>query len=679
MFSKLSLTQKISTTGAILLFTSGVVNYLQFHNVISELKRKTNEAILVNTASISDAISEEFSRRYSEVQDLASFQVFRGNDLRSISKTLDQFVLTHSVYDLMMITDLGGHVVALNSLTADGSTLHSNESEYPNFSAQEWFQKTIKGESTVVAPQFNAWIEKLYGKSRYTNQFVTLIKDEAGKSNRVLIAFSNMKWLESILALRTQTIIKHEQSFSHLNLYLLARDGTLLSQFDGSSKDGSGFSHDSEILGKVNFVTNGNPAATALQKGESGQKQFSVKSRDSFLGYQPLVGSKALEEMKWGLVLDVPSSDMNSEIKKLEILNFFITVGTLLLLFFGAVLYFKSIGRFLTLKLGSFSDVSDVILKKSEELLNSSGDLSEANSEQSSAIQESVSALAEMSSMISQTNENTKSSLVSTTNIVDQSIAGKEIMKKLGQSMSSIAESNASLQEIAEIVSSISQKTSVINEIVFKTQLLSFNASIEAARAGQYGKGFAVVAEEVGNLAQMSGDAAREIEVLIANSEKKVDSTLGLIQRRVKEGTVVSVEAVNAFNGISSAIEIIKNQVKAIADATVQQDVGIAQAQKAMSLLDEAARRTSALANEMKVSSSTLEESSKKMSFNTFDMSKLVNGQRSTKFKAKTKDNHSDGDLSIASYSLDSADTQHIEVNPSSHISADDDSFKSAA
>ena len=55
---------------------------------------------------------------------------------------------------------------------------------------------------------------------------------------------------------------------------------------------------------------------------------------------------------------------------------------------------------------------------------------------------------------------------------------------------------------------------------MFKTQLLSFNASIEAARAGQHGRGFAVVAEEVGHLAQTSGKAAEEIRNLLEKQSK---------------------------------------------------------------------------------------------------------------------------------------------------------------
>ncbi|HYX33727.1 MAG TPA: methyl-accepting chemotaxis protein [Oligoflexus sp.] len=85
-----------------------------------------------------------------------------------------------------------------------------------------------------------------------------------------------------------------------------------------------------------------------------------------------------------------------------------------------------------------------------------------------------------------------------------------------------LSESNQKMSETISIIDKISEKTNIINNIVFQTKLLAFNASVEAARAGESGKGFAVVAEEVGNLAQMSGMAAQEINSLLKTSRSAV-------------------------------------------------------------------------------------------------------------------------------------------------------------
>ncbi len=78
------------------------------------------------------------------------------------------------------------------------------------------------------------------------------------------------------------------------------------------------------------------------------------------------------------------------------------------------------------------------------------------------------------------------------------------------------------LRIVSDLIGQIEQKTKVIHEIVFQTKLLSFNASVEAARAGDYGRGFSIVAEEIGNLALMSGQAAKDIASLLQESSTKV-------------------------------------------------------------------------------------------------------------------------------------------------------------
>jgi methyl-accepting chemotaxis protein len=130
-----------------------------------------------------------------------------------------------------------------------------------------------------------------------------------------------------------------------------------------------------------------------------------------------------------------------------------------------------------------------------------------------------------------------------------------------------IADSEAKMQEILQTIQTIAEKTTVINDIVFQTRLLSFNASVEAARAGEHGKSFAVVAEEVGNLAQMSGVAAREISSLLSDSSRKVVEIVNANKLRISEVSRTSLEKTEQGFAIARACDTALVDIEASIDS----------------------------------------------------------------------------------------------------------------
>lgn len=137
----------------------------------------------------------------------------------------------------------------------------------------------------------------------------------------------------------------------------------------------------------------------------------------------------------------------------------------------------------------------------------------------------------------------------------------------------------------------------MIDEIAFQTNLLALNAAVEAARAGEQGRGFAVVASEVRNLAQRSGQAAKEIETLIGLSVSKVNS-----------GSALVGKAGDTMEEIVQSVSHVTSIIHEIASASEEQSRGIGQIALAVAEMDTVTQQNSALVQQSANAAASLDE-----------------------------------------------------------------------
>ncbi|AEF82901.1 methyl-accepting chemotaxis protein [Leadbettera azotonutricia] len=173
----------------------------------------------------------------------------------------------------------------------------------------------------------------------------------------------------------------------------------------------------------------------------------------------------------------------------------------------------------------------------------------------------------------------------------------------------SIIEVSQDIQEIAKNSEGLKEINSVIANIASQTNLLSMNAAIEAAHAGESGRGFAVVADEIRKLAESSNVQA-----------KTVSQVLKKIQASIQKITVSTNDVLIKFGNMAEDIKTVTNQEEQVKAAMEEQNAGSKQILDAIGGLHDKNQSVKSGSTVMLAKSAEVIEESKKLEMITSEI-----------------------------------------------------------
>ena len=221
----------------------------------------------------------------------------------------------------------------------------------------------------------------------------------------------------------------------------------------------------------------------------------------------------------------------------------------------------------------------------SREIQHSQADLTARSSREAASLEEISATAEELSTATAQTahNANDLSSLAA--DVHAHTASAQHSVTTVTEVMANAAKSAAETRGIAQTV----------QQIAFQTNILSLNASIEAARSGEHGRGFAVIATEIRKLSNHVSQEAKEVEQIVE-----------LLLRSMHDGTTGIQQVAEEIVGIERLSATMAEHSRAIAQAAKEQDSGLTELSKGVAALDEALTKNAAMAEEIQASSAAM-------------------------------------------------------------------------